>query len=169
MANFSCPASWCIWMRLVGSSWVSPFPSCLHCIHSIPVSVNLSGRETNPVASCQNSRAERGLTNPASLQIIYEYDSGSDSEDERRLPDIVLDDLANRRFLVKKSPVSSAAPGHHFMLRNDSPKSCSRESYPAGPLAAMLEPLRSEILIQDPVTIALPKLQPLNNSIKLVF
>uniref|UniRef100_A0A8C3UHD3 LIM domain 7 n=1 Tax=Catharus ustulatus TaxID=91951 RepID=A0A8C3UHD3_CATUS len=54
-----------------------------------------------------SSRAECGLTNPASLQIIYEYDSGSDSEDERRLPDLVLDDLANRRFLVKKSPVSS--------------------------------------------------------------
>ncbi|XP_041327149.1 LIM domain only protein 7 isoform X4 [Pyrgilauda ruficollis] len=103
-----------------------------------------SGRETNPVASCQNSRAECGLTNPASLQIIYEYDSGSDSEDERRLPDVVLDDLANRRFLVKKSPVSSAAPGRHFMLRNDSPKSCSRESYPAGPLAAMLEPLSNQ-------------------------
>ncbi|XP_068274517.1 LIM domain only protein 7 isoform X4 [Nyctibius grandis] len=99
-----------------------------------------SGRERNPVASCQN-RAECGLTNPASLQMIYEYDSGSDSEDERRLPDVVMDDLANRRFLVKKSPVSSAAPGHHFMLRNDSPKSCSQESYPAGPLAAMLEPL----------------------------
>ncbi|CAN8196183.1 unnamed protein product [Coccothraustes coccothraustes] len=103
-----------------------------------------SGRETNPVDSCQNSRAECGLTNPASLQIIYEYDSGSDSEDERRLPDVVLDDLANRRFLVKKSPVSSAAPGHHFMLHNDSPKSCSRESYPAGPLAAMLEPLSNQ-------------------------
>ncbi|XP_041885574.1 LIM domain only protein 7 isoform X4 [Corvus kubaryi] len=103
-----------------------------------------SGCETNPVASCQNSRAECGLTNPASLQIISEYDSGSDSEDERRLPDVVLDDLANRRFLVKKSPVSSAAPGHHFMLRNDSPKSCSRESYPAGPLAAMLEPLSNQ-------------------------
>ncbi|XP_058687159.1 LIM domain only protein 7 isoform X10 [Poecile atricapillus] len=103
-----------------------------------------SGRDTNPVASCQNSRAECGLTNPASLQIIYEYDSGSDSEDERRLPDIVLDDLANRRFLVKKSPVSSAAPGHRFMLRNDSPKSCSQESYPAGPLAAMLEPLSNQ-------------------------
>ncbi|XP_074391643.1 LIM domain only protein 7 isoform X8 [Zonotrichia albicollis] len=103
-----------------------------------------SGRETNPVASCKNSRAECGLTNPASLQIIYEYDSGSDSEDERRLPDVVLDDLANRRFLVKKSPVSSAAPGHHFMLHNDSPKSCSRESCPAGPLAAMLEPLSNQ-------------------------
>ncbi|XP_063005528.1 LIM domain only protein 7 isoform X12 [Melospiza melodia melodia] len=107
-----------------------------------------SGRETNPVASCQNSRAECGLTNPASLQIIYEYDSGSDSEDERRLPDVVLDDLANRRFLVKKSPVSSAAPGHHFMLHNDSPKSCSRESCPAGPPAAMLEPMSQFSLLQ---------------------
>ncbi|XP_009576168.1 PREDICTED: LOW QUALITY PROTEIN: LIM domain only protein 7 [Fulmarus glacialis] len=103
-----------------------------------------SGRERNPVASCQNSRAECGLTNPASLQMIYEYDSGSDSEAERRLPDVVMDDLAKRRFLVKKSPVSSAAPGHHFVLRNDSPKSCSQESYPAGPLAAMLEPLSNQ-------------------------
>ncbi|XP_075344338.1 LIM domain only protein 7 isoform X2 [Mycteria americana] len=103
-----------------------------------------SGRERNPVASCQNSRAERGLTNPPSLQMIYEYDSGSDSEAERRLPDVVMDDLAKRRFLVKKSPVSSAAPGHPFVLRNDSPKSCSQESYPAGPLAAMLEPLSNQ-------------------------
>ncbi|XP_032534130.1 LIM domain only protein 7 isoform X1 [Chiroxiphia lanceolata] len=103
-----------------------------------------SGRETNPIASCQNSRAECGLTNPASLQMVYEHDSGSDSEDERRLPDVVLDDLAKRRFLVKKSPVSSAAPGHRFVLRNDSPKSCSQESYPAGPLAAVLEPLSNQ-------------------------
>ncbi|XP_069658634.1 LIM domain only protein 7 isoform X12 [Haliaeetus albicilla] len=103
-----------------------------------------SGCERNPVASCQNSRAESGLTNPASLQMIYEYGSGSDSEDERRVPDVVMDDLAKRRFLVKKSPVSSAAPGHRFVLRNDSPKSCSQESYPAGPLAAMLEPLSNQ-------------------------
>ncbi|XP_017685465.1 PREDICTED: LIM domain only protein 7 isoform X1 [Lepidothrix coronata] len=103
-----------------------------------------SEHETNPVASCQNSRAECGLTNPASLQMVYEHDSGSDSEDERRLPDVVLDDLAKRRFLVKKSPVSSAAPGHRFVLRNDSPKSCSQESYPAGPLAAVLEPLSNQ-------------------------
>nr|XP_030126953.3 LIM domain only protein 7 isoform X12 [Taeniopygia guttata] len=125
-------------------SWASPVSTESDGAFSSPVSVNLSGRETNPVASCQNSRAECGLTNPASLEIIYEYDSSSDSEDERRLPDIVLDDLANRRFLVKKSPVSSGAPGHHFMLRNDSSKSCSRESYPAGPLAAMLEPLSNQ-------------------------
>lgn len=167
--DFGCPASWCVQMWLVGSSWVSSLPSWLHCLHSVPVLVNLSGRERNPVASCQNSRAERGLTNPASLQMIYEYDSGSDSEAERRLPDVVMDDLAKRRFLVKKSPVSSAAPGHHFVLRNDSPKSCSQESYPAGPLAAMLEPLRSEILIQDPVNYCITQIAVHNNSIMLVF
>ena len=100
--------------------------------------------------------------------MVYEYDSGSDSEDERRMPDVVMDDLAKRRFLVQKSPVSSAAPGHHFVLRNDSPKSCSQENYSAGPLAAMLQRLRSEILIQDRVTVLLPELQSINNS-KLAF
>ncbi|XP_042722328.1 LIM domain only protein 7 isoform X1 [Lagopus leucura] len=114
-------------------SWASPVYTELDGTFS-------SGRERNPIASCQNSRAECGLTNPASLQMIYEYDSGSDSEDGKRMPDLVMDDLANRRFLVQKSPVSSTAPGHHFMLHNDSPKSCSQENYSAGPLAAVLEP-----------------------------
>uniref|UniRef100_A0A8V0X916 LIM domain 7 n=1 Tax=Gallus gallus TaxID=9031 RepID=A0A8V0X916_CHICK len=118
-------------------SWASP-------VYTESDGTFSSGRERNPVASCQNSRAECGLTNPASLQMVYEYDSGSDSEDERRMPDVVMDDLAKRRFLVQKSPVSSAAPGHHFVLRNDSPKSCSQENYSAGPLAAMLEPLSNQ-------------------------
>ncbi|XP_068532494.1 LIM domain only protein 7 isoform X17 [Anas acuta] len=122
-------------------SWASP-------VYTESDGTFSSGHERNPVASCQNSRAECGLTNPASLQMIYEYDSGSDSEDERRLPDVVMDDLAKRRFLVKKSPVSSAAPGHHFMLRNDSSKSCSQENDPAGPLAAMLKPLSQFSLLQ---------------------
>ncbi|KAI6078595.1 LIM domain only protein 7 isoform X8 [Aix galericulata] len=139
-------------------SWASP-------VYTESDGTFSSGHERNPVASCQNSRAECGLTNPASLQMIYEYDSGSDSEDERRLPDVVMDDLAKRRFLVKKSPVSYAAPGHHFMLHNDSSKSCSQENDPAGPLAAMFKPLRSEILTQDRVTIVLPKLQSINNFI----
>ncbi|XP_074845002.1 LIM domain only protein 7 isoform X2 [Carettochelys insculpta] len=105
---------------------------------------SLSGRGKNPLASCQNSRAECGFTNPASLQMIYEYDSGSDSEDERRLPDVVMDDLAKRRFLIKKSPVSSAAPGHLDILHKDTPKSCLQQSYPAGPLAAVLEPMSNQ-------------------------
>ncbi|XP_048789251.1 LIM domain only protein 7 isoform X10 [Lagopus muta] len=116
-------------------SWASPVYTELDGTFS-------SGRERNPIASCQISRAECGLTNPASLQMIYEYDSGSDSEDGKRMPDLVMDDLANRRFLVQKSPVSSTAPGHHFVLRDDSPKSCSQENYSPGPLAAVLEPLR---------------------------
>ncbi|EPY76873.1 LIM domain only protein 7-like protein [Camelus ferus] len=45
------------------------------------------------------SRAERDFSNPASYQKeVYGSESGSDSEEERRLPDVVLDDLANRRF-----------------------------------------------------------------------
>ncbi|NXS69050.1 LMO7 protein, partial [Pandion haliaetus] len=90
-------------------------------------------------------------------------DSDTDSELPFKMHDSHKDDRSYRRISV--SPVSSAAPEHRFVLRNDSPKSCSQESYPAGPLAAMLEPLRSEILIQDPVTIVLPKLQSINNSI----
>ncbi|XP_048789248.1 LIM domain only protein 7 isoform X7 [Lagopus muta] len=118
-------------------SWASPVYTELDGTFS-------SGRERNPIASCQISRAECGLTNPASLQMIYEYDSGSDSEDGKRMPDLVMDDLANRRFLVQKSPVSSTAPGHHFVLRDDSPKSCSQENYSPGPLAAVLEPLSNQ-------------------------
>lgn len=90
------------------------------------------------------------FTDPASLQTISEYDSVSESEDERRLPDVDLDDLAKRRFLIiKKSPVSPAASARLYMLHKDSPKSFSRESYPARPLAVLLEPMRSEMLVLD--------------------
>ncbi|XP_075774985.1 LIM domain only protein 7 isoform X3 [Pelodiscus sinensis] len=118
-------------------SWASP-------VFTEPDGTFSSGRGKNPLASCQNSRAEFGFTNPASVQMIYEYDSGSDSEDERRLPDVVMDDLAKRRFLIKKSPVSSAAPGHLYILHKDSSKSCLQQSYPAGPLSAVLEPMSNQ-------------------------
>ncbi|XP_053867470.1 LIM domain only protein 7 isoform X8 [Malaclemys terrapin pileata] len=118
-------------------SWASP-------VFTEPDGTFSSGRGKNPLASCQNSRAECGFTNPASLQMIYEYESGSDSEDERRLPDVVMDDLAKRRFLIKKSSVSSAAPGHLYILHKDSSKSCLQQNYPAGPLAAVLEPMSNQ-------------------------
>ncbi|XP_065437157.1 LIM domain only protein 7 isoform X15 [Chrysemys picta bellii] len=117
-------------------SWASP-------VFTEPDGTFSSGRGKNPLASRQNSRAECGFTNPASLQI-YEYESGSDSEDERRLPDVVMDDLAKRRFLIKKSSVSSAAPGHLYILHKDSSKSCLQQNYPAGPLAAVLEPMSNQ-------------------------
>nr|XP_032655753.1 LIM domain only protein 7 isoform X4 [Chelonoidis abingdonii] len=118
-------------------SWASP-------VFTEPDGTFSSERGKNPLASCQNSRAERGFTNPASVQMIHEYESGSDSEDERRLPDVVMDDLAKRRFLIKKSSVSSAAPGHLYILHKDSPKSCLQQNYPAGPLAAVLEPMSNQ-------------------------
>ncbi|KAM8819775.1 LIM domain only protein 7 [Eudromia elegans] len=118
-------------------SWASP-------IYTESDGTFSSGRQGSPLASCQGSRADSGLANPASLQMLYDYDSDSESEDERRLPDVVMDDLAKRRFLIQKGPVSSAAPGRHFALRNGPAKSCSQGSYPAGPLAAMLEPLSNQ-------------------------
>ncbi|XP_030422534.1 LIM domain only protein 7 isoform X1 [Gopherus evgoodei] len=118
-------------------SWASP-------VFTEPDGTFSSERGKNPLASCQNSRAECGFTNPASVQMIHEYESGSDSEDERRLPDVVMDDLAKRRFLIKKSSVSSAAPGHLYILHKDSPKSCLQQNYPAGPLAAVLEPMSNQ-------------------------
>uniref|UniRef100_A0A5F4W245 LIM domain 7 n=1 Tax=Callithrix jacchus TaxID=9483 RepID=A0A5F4W245_CALJA len=52
------------------------------------------------------------------------FESGSDSEDERRFPDVVLDDLANRRFQVKKRPQS-------FISKITSPNFCLQIFSPA--------------------------------------
>ncbi|XP_055398655.1 LIM domain only protein 7 isoform X11 [Bubalus kerabau] len=79
------------------------------------------------------SRAERDFSNPASYpKEVYGSESGSDSEEERRLPDVVWDDLANRRFQVKKRPESSI-----------SPKSCSPIFSPPDPLTTGLYKLTS--------------------------
>ncbi|XP_069457885.1 LIM domain only protein 7 isoform X6 [Ovis canadensis] len=78
-------------------------------------------------------RAERDFSNPASYpKEVYGSESGSDSEEERRLPDVVWDDLANRRFQVKKRPES-------FI----SPKSCSPIFSPPDPLTTGLYKLTS--------------------------
>ncbi|XP_057388777.1 LIM domain only protein 7 isoform X5 [Balaenoptera acutorostrata] len=78
------------------------------------------------------SRAKHDFSNPASYQKeVYGSESGSDSEEERRLPDVVLDDLANRRFQMKKRPEG-------FISKSISPKSCSPIFSPADPLATGL-------------------------------
>ncbi|XP_036687916.1 LIM domain only protein 7 isoform X2 [Balaenoptera musculus] len=78
------------------------------------------------------SRAKHDFSNPASYQKeVYGSESGSDSEEERRLPDVVLDDLANRRFQMKKRPEG-------FISKSISPKSCSPIFPPADPLATGL-------------------------------
>ncbi|XP_059935613.1 LIM domain only protein 7 isoform X6 [Mesoplodon densirostris] len=77
-------------------------------------------------------RAKHDFSNPDSYQKeVYGSESGSDSEEERRLPDVVLDDLANRRFQTKKRPEG-------FISKSISPKSCSPIFSPADPLATGL-------------------------------
>lgn len=73
------------------------------------------------------------------LQWVYEYESGSDSDADRPDPDLVLDDLAGRRF---HSP--SPAPPANFAV-------------PAGPLAAAGCPR------PPPVTMA-PRVAPRPNA-----
>ena len=102
--------------------------------------MELSEHKKNSFISHQISRAERDISNPASYpKEVYGSESGSDSEEERRLPDVVWDDLANRRFQVKKRPES-------FI----SPKSCSPIFSPPDPLTTGLYKLtRSEKFLLD--------------------
>ncbi|XP_032720116.1 LIM domain only protein 7 isoform X5 [Lontra canadensis] len=89
-----------------------------------------SGHTDSPLISHQISRAEWDLSSATCGQKeVYDSESGSDSEDERRLPDIVLDDLANRRFRVKKRPEC-------FTSKTTSPSSYSPRFPPADTLAS---------------------------------
>lgn len=68
---------------------------------------DLSG--TRPPSDCYGS--SQGSHSAAHLQWAYEYESGSDSDADRPDPDLVLDDLASRRF---HSP--SPAPPTNFAI-----------------------------------------------------
>ncbi|XP_028291187.1 LIM domain only protein 7 isoform X4 [Gouania willdenowi] len=58
-----------------------------------------SNRETKLSSECQAySRVSCSALPAAHLQSVYDYESGSDSDTERPDPDLVLDDLASRRF-----------------------------------------------------------------------
>lgn len=58
-----------------------------------------------------NSQVSQGASPAARLQWAYDYESGSDSDVDRPDPDLVLDDLASRRF---HSP--SPAPPTNFAI-----------------------------------------------------
>lgn len=58
-----------------------------------------------------NSQVSQSALPAANLQWAYEYESGSDSDTDRPDPDLVLDDLASRRF---HSP--SPAPPTNFAV-----------------------------------------------------
>nr|XP_015294833.2 LIM domain only protein 7 isoform X1 [Macaca fascicularis] len=111
-------------------SWASP-------VYTEADGTFSSGHEKNPLISQQISRTECGFANPASSHgEAYGFESGSDSEDERRFPDIVLDDLANRRFQVKKRP-------QNFISKITSPNSCPQILSPADMFAMGLYGLTS--------------------------
>lgn len=57
------------------------------------------------------SQASQSTPPAARLQLAYDYESGSDSDADRPDPDLVLDDLASRRF---HSP--SPAPPTNFAV-----------------------------------------------------
>ncbi|XP_057563227.1 LIM domain only protein 7 isoform X4 [Hippopotamus amphibius kiboko] len=102
-----------------------------------PVLIELNGHKKNPLISHQISRAKRDFSNPASYEKeVYGSESGSEEEEERRLPDVVLDDLANRRFQVKKR-------SEGFISKSVSPKSCSPVFSPTDPSATGLYKLMS--------------------------
>ncbi|XP_062957785.1 LIM domain only protein 7 isoform X2 [Cynocephalus volans] len=111
-------------------SWASP-------VYTEADGTFSSGHEKNPLIFHQISRAECDFSNPASYEKeVCGSESGSDSEDERRLPDVILDDLANRRFQVKMRPES-------FVSKTTSPNSCPQIFSPAGTLATGLCQLTS--------------------------
>lgn len=68
--------------------------------------------ETRLSSECYgNSGLSQSASPAAHLQWAYEYESGSDSDADRPDPDLVLDDLASRRF---HSP--SPAPPTNFAV-----------------------------------------------------
>ncbi len=68
--------------------------------------------ETRLSSDCyDNSQVSQSALPVAHLQWAYEYESGSDSDADRPDPDLVLDDLASRRF---HSP--SPAPPTNFAV-----------------------------------------------------
>lgn len=81
------------------------------------------------------------------IQLPYQKvcgsESDSDSEDEWRLPDVILDDLVNCRFQGKKRPKS-------FISKTTSPNCCLQIFSPSDTLATGLyELMRSGIFVLD--------------------
>lgn len=80
------------------------------CVSFLLRNDNLSETRISP--DCYgNSQVSQSALPAASQQWAYEYESGSDSDADRPDPDLVLDDLASRRF---HSP--SPAPPTNFAV-----------------------------------------------------
>ncbi|XP_041115672.1 LIM domain only protein 7 isoform X4 [Polyodon spathula] len=73
-----------------------------------------SGEQLGPGHTSRNGQTSRDYPPLENQQASYQYESGSDSEAEARQPDVVLDDLASRRFQMNRSvsPANYAKPLH---------------------------------------------------------
>lgn len=129
-------------------------PDDLHCslwtllcwFLPLPPAPQVDWSECTPKESFNFSpneqRAECDFSNLASYQKeAYGSDNGSDSEDERRSPDVILDALASYRFQGKKRP-------EIFISSTLSLNSYSQMFSPAGPVATTLYELTTFFWIQ---------------------
>ncbi|XP_068922917.1 LIM domain only protein 7 isoform X3 [Petaurus breviceps papuanus] len=92
----------------------------------------------------KNEDNRRSWASPVYTEADGTFSSGSDSENERRFPDIILDDLANRRFRAKKRHEYSSASRQLSILKTSLPKSCSQKLSTTDPLATGFKELMSK-------------------------
>lgn len=101
---------WCLWCCCDVCEW--SMLVCTGVVFHSAVLWNGDLSDTRPSSDCYgNSRGSRSVSPAPHLQWAYEYESGSDSDADRPDPDLVLDDLASRRF---HSP--SPAPPTNFAV-----------------------------------------------------
>ncbi|XP_069061363.1 LIM domain only protein 7 isoform X3 [Pleurodeles waltl] len=108
-------------------SWASP-------VYTDPDGNFTSGSKNQQATTCPKALLEIDLPILTSQQLAQYDESDSDSEDPRKLPDLVVDDLAQRRFRLNKSPSNPICPVLHI-VEADPPKSGSQANHPASTVA----------------------------------
>ncbi|XP_069495251.1 LIM domain only protein 7 isoform X3 [Ambystoma mexicanum] len=105
-------------------SWASP-------VYTDPDGTFTSGSTAHPATACPKDLFEMDL----SSLISQADESDSDSEDDRTMPDLVVDDLAKRRFHPSKSPLNLVSPARLHILEASPPKSGPQGLIPVQDLA----------------------------------
>ncbi|XP_078513562.1 LIM domain only protein 7 isoform X3 [Lissotriton helveticus] len=108
-------------------SWASP-------VYTNSDGTFTSGSKSQQATTCPKALLEVDLSVLTLQHLSQSDESDSDSEDPRKLPDLVVDDLAQRRFRSNKSP-SNPIPPVLRIVAADPPKSGSEASTPASTVA----------------------------------